>query len=102
MYHKLDSWLNRRLNGFFFDPACTKTTNTYESALKCHIVNHLRLERAFSDDTLFANSGINPGIVIDHHDWKKLQAIWKDINKDCKEVYRKFTQSGQHQEENLT
>ena len=54
----------------------------------------------FSDDPLFVDSGIDPSIVVPH-DWKKLRAIWKSVNSDYKEVYCKFTQSGNHAEENF-
>ena len=35
------------------------------------------------------------------HDWKKLSTIWKSVNSDYKEVYHKFTASGNHAEENF-
>ena len=47
----------------------------------------------FIDNKFLVKSGIDPAIMIDHY-WKKLWTIWKDIKKDYKEVYWKFTQSG--------
>ena len=49
---------------------------------------------------MFANSGIDPSIVVTH-DWKKLCTIWKSINSDYKGVCCKFTRSGNHTEENF-
>ena len=55
----------------------------------------------FSDDKMFVDCGIDPSIIVSH-DWKKLRTIWKSINSDYKEVYCKFTQSGNnHAEENF-
>ena len=49
---------------------------------------------------MFDDCGIDPSIVI-AHDWKKLHTMWKSVNSDYKEVYCKFTQSGNYAEQNF-
>ena len=54
----------------------------------------------FIDNPMFVDSGIDPSSVVPH-DWKKLHTIWKTVNSNYKEVYRRFTQSGNHAKENF-
>jgi len=50
----------------------------------------------FLDDEIFASQDhIDPGNIVPH-DWKKLQLIWKGINKEYKAALSQFTVSGTH------
>ena len=54
----------------------------------------------FPDDPLLVMDNINPGgFDIQKHDWKKLQAIWMDINSKYKvALHGGFTVTGGEQE----
>ena len=47
----------------------------------------------FKEDKYFAKSEIDPGIIVNHN-WKKLRAIWQQLNKTYQDAYRRFTKSG--------
>ena len=50
----------------------------------------------FTDDVHLANSAINPADNIQPHDWKKLRAMWMDVNSNYKQSLHDFTLSQVH------
>ena len=51
----------------------------------------------FPGNALLVIEDIDPGFDIQKHDWKKLRAMWMDINSRYKVAVDGFTVSGQHE-----